>query len=329
MRNVEAARRPHIGFKLPNCGGVLCETEWARPDTILELAGLAHELGYDSVWLHDHLLTPRELQHLSQPRFYEPMTVMAAVAGAVPEIKVGVATLMLPLRDPVLLAKQVMTMEHFFPGRTIIGVGLGQYESEFQAFGTDSYRSRGRVANEHLNIIEALFAEGPATVSGTSRSVVEAEAYPKPDARHGPIIWIGGNSDAAAKRAARYGSAWISSGALSPQEVEDQMLSIRPQRQPFHAVLTATVARDDLPAERAEPGEHRIHQHSSVIAGDAAAVSQQIRRYMASGVSHFLLTFRSSDLDALRAQMRWFISDVLPLVDQAAADTEHEAMRST
>lgn len=327
MPTSEPMERPHFGFKLPNCGGVLCETDWARPDTILELAGLARELGYDSVWLHDHLLTPRELQHLSQPRFYEPMTVMAAVAGAVPEIQVGVATLILPLRDPVLLAKQVVTMEHFFPGRTIIGVGLGQYESEFQAFGTDSYRSRGRVANEHLDIIEALLAEGPATVTGTSRSVVEAEAYPKPGSADAPTIWIGGNSDAAAKRAARYGTGWISSGALSPQDVEAQMSAIQPQRQPFHAVLTATVAREDLPAQPDAPGEHRIHQHASVIAGDAAHVARQVRSYVAAGVSHFLLTFRSADLDAVRAQMRWFISDVAPLVDGTQA--EREAIRTT
>lgn len=319
--------RPHFGFKLPNCGGVLCETDWARPETILELAATAHELGYDSVWLHDHLLTPRELQHLTQPPFYEPMTVMSAVAAAVPEVKVGVATLILPLRDPVLLAKQIMTMEHFFPGRTIIGVGLGQYESEFQAFGSDSYRSRGRVANEHLDIIEALLAEGPATVTGASRSVVEAEAYPKPTPGEGPTIWVGGNSDAAAKRAARYGTGWISSGALSPQDVEAQMDSIQPQREPFHAVLTATVAREVAPAEAEESGEHRIHQHASVIAGDAAHVAGQIGSYHEAGVSHFLLTFRSADLDAVRAQMRWFMSDVLPLVDEGRA--QQEPMRAT
>jgi len=324
---MSSAGRPHFGFKLPNCGGVLCETDWARPETIVELAGLARELGYDSVWLHDHLLTPGELKHLSEPRFYEPMTVMAAVAGAVPDIKIGVATLILPLRDPVLLAKQIMTMEHFYPGRTIIGVGLGQYESEFQAFGTDSYRSRGRVANEHLDIIEALLAEGPATVTGTSRSVVEAEAHPKPGAGDAPTIWVGGNSDAGARRAARYGTGWISSGALSPNDIEAQMDTIQPQRQPFHAVLTATIVREDAPAAADEPGEHRIHQHASVIAGDAANVASQIGSYVAAGVSHFLLTFRSADLDAVRAQMRWFISDVAPLVDESPA--QREPVRTT
>ena len=105
------ATRPHIGFKLPNCGGVMCNVEWATPANVVRLAGMARDLGYDSVWLHDHTVTPRELQHLDEPPFYEPLVVMAAIAGQVPDIVVGVATLILPFRDPVLLTKQMLYLE--------------------------------------------------------------------------------------------------------------------------------------------------------------------------------------------------------------------------
>ena len=315
-------RMPHFGFKLPNCGGVLCEVEWATPTTILELARYARELGYESVWLHDHLLTPRELRHLERPPFYEPLVAMAAIAGAVPEIQVGVATIILPFRDPVVFAKQAVTLDRFFPKRMVFGLGLGQYESEFDAFGADTYKSRGRVANDYLAVIEALMAAGPATVTTPSRSVTDAEMNPKGTFPVEPPIWIGGNSEPAAKRAARFGCGWIFSGALSPGEAQDRLGSLQLPQRRFDVVLTATVARDDRAGSAAAEQEHRIHQHSSVVTGDAAAAAEQIEAYVGAGVTHFLLTFRSGGMDTLRSQMEWFQQDVVPLLAYRQSTSE-------
>ena len=302
----------HIGFKLPNCGGVMCQVDWARPETMLELARLARELRYDSVWLHDHTVTPRELQHLDQPPFYEPLVVMGALAAQVPDLKIGVATLILPFRDPVILTKQIVTLDRFFPGRFIVGLGLGQYESEFHAFGVDTYRSRGKLANEYLDIIEALLGDDAATVEGSFRSVRDARLYPKADFPNEPPVWIGGNSVPALKRAGRYGAGWIFSGALGPSEVREQLAAVvdRPDR--FDVVLTATVAREEAALTAADEDGHRIHQHASAMSGSAEEVAIQMGEYITAGVSHFLLTFRSTDLEMVRSQMRWFADEVRP-----------------
>jgi alkanesulfonate monooxygenase SsuD/methylene tetrahydromethanopterin reductase-like flavin-dependent oxidoreductase (luciferase family) len=309
---IDAPRRgPHIGFKLPNCGGVMCEVAWANPNTILELAGLASELRFDSVWLHDHTVTPRELQHLDQPPFYEPLVVMAALASQIGDIEIGVATLILPFRDPVILTKQIITLERFFPRRFIFGLGLGQYESEFESFGVDTYRSRGKVANEYLEIMKALMDGGGASVSGAFRSVRDAHMFPKGSFPTEPPIWIGGNSAPAMQRAARYGRGWIFSGALAPGNAREQLDTLAEAPRPFDVVLTATVARQDGLSADGEDGHH-IHQHSSVMAGSADEVARQIGDYVAAGVTYFLLTFRSSDLAAVESQMRWFATEVRP-----------------
>ena len=305
---------PQVGFKLPNCGGILCEPGWARPQTILRLAGLAREMDYDSLWLHDHLLTPRELRGLPEPRFYEPMVVMAALAGAVPDMTIGVATLIAPLREPVLLYKQMVALEHFFPGRTIVGIGVGQYESEFEAFGTPTYRQRGRITNEYLELMQALSRQEAATFTGTQRSVTDAATYPKLVFGTQPPIWIGGNSEAAVDRARRYGSGWICSSALTPADVRARLAHLAADSPRLDVALTATVANADIGGTR--EGAAGTHKHSSVIVGSADTVAARLGDYVDAGIGHLLLTFRSPDLDALQAQLRWFAADVRPQLDQ-------------
>lgn len=304
-----------FGFKLPNCSGVMCEPEWARPETIIELASLAHEVGFDSVWLHDHILTPRELQHIDEPHFYEPITLMSALAAAVPRIQLGVATLILPFRDPVLLAKQIVTLERLFPGRILVGLGIGQFESEFEAFGGTPYNKRGKVANEYLDIIRSLLDDGSTSFEGEFRSVTGAVAYPKPTAAGQPEIWIGGDSTAGAQRARRYGQAWIVSQAVSLDTITAGLTPAPDSAErPVNGVLSGAVTNPELsglaPAEEDDP--HRIHSHRRRIEGDAAAVAESIRHYVDAGVVHFLLTFASDGLESLKRQMRWFAAEVRP-----------------
>jgi alkanesulfonate monooxygenase SsuD/methylene tetrahydromethanopterin reductase-like flavin-dependent oxidoreductase (luciferase family) len=306
-----------IGYKLPNCGGVLCEPEWARPKTILDLAALANSLDFDSVWLHDHTVTPQELQHLHEPHFYESVTLMGILGASVPRIRIGIGTLILPLRDPVILTKQLVTLGEFFPDRIIAGIGLGRFESEFLAFGSDDYHSRGKVANEYLDVMQALLREPSATVSGQFRSVTGARVYPKPSSGS-PSIWIGGDSPAAARRARRYGSAWIVSRNVS-------LADITAQRQPqedsldetaVDVVVTAAVENPQL-SGKGNDESHNIHASSTRLRGDPSLVATKLREYIDAGVTQFMLSFAAVDVDAVKAQMRWFASEVRPLLEPA------------
>lgn len=309
-----------IGFKLPNCGGVLCQPEWATPDTIHDLAGRAARLAFDAVWLHDHLVTPRELRHLGALSFYEPLITMAALAQAHPRLDVGVATVVLPLRDPLLLAKQIGTLDGFFPGRLIFGLGAGRYESEFEAVGLDVFARRGKVSKEYLEIIGALRSDDPVTYRGTYRQLTDVSMHPQSTSPDRSPVWYAGNSPVAAQRAGRYADGWIGA-TMAPDEFSAVIGPMLAARQAaglatdgFSIAVSATVERVRTGMLGRPDGE--LHQHASTITGSTARIVEQLNQFAAIGATHFLLSLRAGALDQLHDDMEWFASEVMPRIQR-------------
>ncbi|BCB89906.1 LLM class flavin-dependent oxidoreductase [Phytohabitans suffuscus] len=308
---------PTFGFKLPNCGGMMARPEWTTPANILRLARRAAELGFDSVWLHDHYVAPREYDHLPLVPALDPLTVMSYVTAAVPGITVGTAALVLPLREPVALAKQMVTVSEFAPGRVVFGVGAGQYESEFEAFGSTAFGRRGKVVEESLTLIGRLMSEDRITFDGEFRQLRDARIQPLPATR--PPIWVAGNAPPAIRRAARHGDGWICAARAEP-EVAELVRLARTSREkagggPFTVALSTTVAR----AERGGRSGPKLHEHKHNITGDAAAVAAAIDRYAEAGVDHVILTFATDTLDALVEDMQWFAENVVGVTAGRAA----------
>lgn len=307
------------GYKLPSCGGVLCPPEWANPSTIDELASAALGAGFELLWLHDHLLLPQELSHLDRPNFFEPLITATRLASVFPRAIIGIATVVLPFREPVLLAKQIATMGTFYPGRIIIGLGIGRYESEFEAAGHDLFHVRGKVADEYLEIIRALFEQHSVDHEGTHRRLRGAVMYPKP-APGDPALWIAGNSPAGARRAGRFGDGWIAA-AVPPAEVSALLASIQEGRptaapRPFTVALSATIKRSEGGGDHAPDGG--LHTHASAISGDAAKVAAELAEYVSIGVTHFLLSLGVGSLERVHEDIDWFASEVIPLVGRVA-----------
>jgi alkanesulfonate monooxygenase SsuD/methylene tetrahydromethanopterin reductase-like flavin-dependent oxidoreductase (luciferase family) len=305
-----------FGLKLPNCGGILCPPEFADPATIDRIASAAVDAGFDSVWLHDHMAVPAELAHLERPDFLEPLVVASHLATAFPSLTVGFAAIVLPFRDPVLLAKQITTLATFNPGRVIAGVGIGRYESEFEALGLDSYHRRGAVSDEWLTIIRALLdGERAVTIDGPTRQLREAVVYPKRRGPSDPAIWVAGNSRPGALRAARFGDGWLTA-AVPVDEVLEMRAVIDKARggvtTPFTLALSATVKRSR--GSEAEVDGHRLHTHTSAIQGDTDAVAEQLSGYTVAGVTHFVLSLGTGPLDALLEDVAWFGVEVRPRV---------------
>ncbi len=307
-----------LGFKLPNCAGVICEPEWATPVNIDRLALHAHELGFDSLWFHDHLLTPSELDRIPEPNFYEPLVAMARVATLVPGVTIGVATIVVPLREPVLMAKQLMTLERFFPGRIVFGIGSGRYESEFDRFGSDDWHKRGRVTDEFINLMRATFEPGPTSFAGDFRSLHAATIYPKPTGAP-PPIWVGGNSTAALRRTARIGDGWVPGGAnlARVREGRDELYALLeaagrdPATVPIAVSLTIEPIRGDTVGFD-DPHKRGLHAHVDRLAGTAPQVIDQLAAFADAGASHFLLSFRATEIPELMDNMAWFSQEVAP-----------------
>src|ERR1051326_697106 len=152
-------RALNVGFKLPNCGGVMCPPEWANVTTVISLAEEAAALGFDSLWLQDHVVTPLEMEDLTDPPFLDPFVVSMRLAALLPKVCIGVATYILPLREPLTFTKQLVTAAAFYPGRFIAGFGSGRYRSEFERYGNDLFDQRDKVLKEYLDLMRLLLTE--------------------------------------------------------------------------------------------------------------------------------------------------------------------------
>ena len=178
----------------------------ARP---AELARRAEDLGYRAAWLPDHLIPPGAFGDVFGG-VYEPLVTLAHIAARTDRIRLGTSVLIVPLREPFALAKQVATLDALSGHRLDLGVGSGWNEPEFAEVGAD-FGSRGKRTDATLDLLAELFRTGRGPGGGYFE--------PRPA---GPVpITVGGNSDVALRRAARIGSGWMSAG-LSPEEVGER-----------------------------------------------------------------------------------------------------------
>jgi probable F420-dependent oxidoreductase len=309
-----------FGYKLPNCAGVLCEPDWATPDNLMRLGRLAATLGFSSLWFHDHLLAPLEV-NIAAPNFYEPLISIAHLANVLPGMTFGVATLVVPLRDPVLLARQLTTLNAFHPGRVILGVGVGRYKSEFEASGSDAFHRRGRMATEALELIRALWRDDDVDFAGEFYKTSGARHFPKVTAANRMPIWVGGNAPAAIKRAAKLGDGFLPAARTAAELRADcdllrrELEHLGRDSEAFPIGLSLTVDLRQAGEHEAEDLEERgMHGHASsrIVSGGPAQVLDKMRELASVGIGHFALSFRAASLQQLEDRMTLFASDVQP-----------------
>jgi len=161
------------------------------------------ELGYDSVWVWDHMLLGVE------PNFpiIDSLTVLTGIAARTTRIKMGTGILVLPLRNAVALAKQLSSMDQLSQGRLVMGMASGWYKREFDAMGIP-FEKRGKIMDENLEILRRLWTEPSVTGDYMNHKLSKAVMYPKPVQSQIPLL-IGGYVDRVLKRAAVEGDGWL------------------------------------------------------------------------------------------------------------------------
>ncbi len=180
----------------------------APASDITRVAQAADGLGYDWVTVPEHIIIPDEMAEVMGPRYPEGWTAAAFLAGATKRIRVLTYVLVLPYRNPVMLAKQVATADFLSGGRVILGAAVGHMQREFELLGVP-FHERGRLTDEYLQaMIELWTGERPA-FQGKHVQFERVVFEPKPVQKPYPPIWIGGNSRPAMRRAAMYGDGWI------------------------------------------------------------------------------------------------------------------------
>jgi len=212
-----------FGVHLPNCSEALVyPVGFAGHDSMVKIAQEAESLGYDSVWANDHMTTQKYVKELSDepPNYYEPLVTHAVLAEATEKIKLGTSVVALPMRNPVILAKQVATLDVLSGGRLILGLGSGAYAEEFQALNPHlPTKARSKIMDESVAALNMLLTQRNASFEGEYVKFKDVEMYPKPLQKPLPT-WICGNSINGIRRTAESGTGW-SPATLLPEEVRE------------------------------------------------------------------------------------------------------------
>ncbi len=201
------------GAILPNVGPL------AHIDSLARIAQNAEHLGYDGVFLSDHIAIPSDLRSAypyrsdgrfpltTSDRILEPVTTLAYLAAVTSRLQLGFSVLVLPYRHPVLNAKMLGTLDVISNGRLIVGAGVGWMAEEFAALDSN-FEARGAVTDEHIALLKAFWTNPEPNVRGTHYSVAGVGMAPSPVSKPHPPIWTGGISPPALRRAATIADGW-------------------------------------------------------------------------------------------------------------------------
>ena len=264
------------------------------PDFLRRLVELGDRYGYDSIWLSDRIVSDRFS--------LEPMVALSMVAAWSDRMKFGTSVLALPLRNPVVLAKQIATLDFLSQGRCFPAVGLGGEEiEEYEACGVPK-EDRSKRTDEAIVLMRRLWEEDNVTHEGQFFTCHNVSITPKTCFKPSPPVWIGGRSPAAARRVGRVGDGWLVSGATTEEishgrdivfetaakyerEIEEDHIGmllgyyICPDRD-------KAVAQTHQYVTRHRP-DVNFTEYSAL--GDADEVSEVIQRYVDAGASKFVV----------------------------------------
>jgi probable F420-dependent oxidoreductase len=177
------------------------------PEALVDLAVEAEQSGFDSVWVNHHVINVGYIaERLDDRPYYDALTVLGWVGARTERVRLGTSVLVMPYLHPMVLAKELATLDRLSGGRVIAGLGVGSLPEENQILGVD-YDDRGARSDEFIEVLRALWADGPADYRGRYYQMDGVVASPKP-AQTPLEMWIGGSGAPARARAARFGQGW-------------------------------------------------------------------------------------------------------------------------
>ena len=299
-----------IGISL---GDGALDTE--SPDSVLEFIDLCESWDIDSVWVSDRIAAPKPT--------LDPIVFMAYLASRMRNMKFGTSALVLPTRHPVVLAKQLATLDFLCKGRLLLVVGLGGDDSrDFEAVGVRK-EERGKRGDEAIVLMKKLWSEEKVNFDGQFYSAHDLTLLPRPYQKGGPPVWVGGRSNAALRRAGRLADGWLVS-SVTPEEVAAGIEGIRTHaaeagrevpEDHYGVLVPYLIASSREEAERlAGPSIRRRQdlapQEYSAL-GTAEHVRERLREYIAAGATKFVMR-PYGPKESLPKQVEILAKEVIP-----------------
>lgn len=296
-----------LGYSIPSNQG------FEKVDELIDLATQADGLGFDSLWASEHLFHSAYIaDRLDNLPYFEPLTILTAVAMATKRARLGTSVLVLPWHDPARLGKTVATLDHISKGRVDLGVGVAMTEDEFKNLGVD-FKTRGRRMNEILAALQALWTEEVPTFEGEFYRYEGLKFSPKPLQKPYPPILVGGSSKAALRRTAKFGDGWHTL-RQSPAQVGAALPELRE--------MTSAAGRDpnalrisiSIPIMFAQDGSSRPPEERTSLKGSPAEIAETIKAFAAAGVGEMSISHASRRKGDHEDVLQRIAEEVMPLV---------------
>jgi probable F420-dependent oxidoreductase len=320
-----------ISTALHNCReGRLTPVRTVTPEWMREVAREADRLGYYSLWLNEFLDTDPKVRAASDvtPYYYDALVTIADAAARTERIRFLTSTLVLPLHHPLLLARQLATLDAFTNGRVSLGIGLGGTPEEFKRLrGELTKVHRGRMMDEYVEAIRALLEHDKASFEGTYASFRDVEIAPRPVQRRLPIF-MAGHAAGVFQRLAAHGDGWIDS-STAPDEIAATIGRIGELRssmgrdgavevaRQFYVAIGRTEAEAEEIADSTDTGADkaaraRLTGVDRTLIGTPDAIAGRIADYVAAGVTEVCAIFFASTASDVVRQMTLFAEEVTP-----------------
>lgn len=286
-----------VGILLNNFGGFPETGRGAR--ACVDLAREAERLGFDSVWVTDHVVLPMERRtpyphnasghfpYTGDQEIFEPLTLMAALATATERVEIGVSVLVIPYRHPLLTAKMVATADQLSGGRILLGAGVGWLRDEFEALGLPAvaYERRGAVTMDYLRAMQTAWtAEDGAAHEGEFVRFEAVGTRPLPARKPHPPVWIGGQGERALRRTVELGQGYLAISS-NPDRLSRDTVRLRS--------LCHEAARDYQALEIAHIdalilADEVMSTEGATLVGPRSFLAGELERYAAAGLTHLV-----------------------------------------
>jgi probable F420-dependent oxidoreductase len=294
----------------------ICIPHYGKPlhiPRILDTVRRAEDLGFDSVWVTDHILVPQTLDIIYRDHMLEPLALLNYVAAITTRVKIGTSVLILPYRNPIVVAKMLATTDHLSAGRLIFGAAVGWMEPEFAALAAP-FAERGAFSDECLRLLKLLWTHEKVSYDGRYFRFQEMQASPRPLQQPHPPIWVGGNSPRARRRVAELGDGWHASSM--PLEalkagVADMRDKWARQGRPAGPALSMRIPCS-IEGISQEVLHYPPRPGRDSLTGSASAIVERLGAYQELGLQHLALEMSTQSHEATLASLEAFVSRIKP-----------------
>lgn len=307
-----------FGVSLPNFG------KFCAKDFLVRAAQEAEALGFDSLWVSDHIVIPSQktwkdsrsefrgeslAEHMKflTEDFYEPLTTLTFLSAVTKKIKLGTSCLILPYRNPMLVAKMAATLDNLSEGRLILGVSHGWIREEFDALGVP-FEKRGKLTDESIQAMMILWHDGCASFHGEFFSFNDMALSPKPAQKPHPPVWVGGHKRKAMERAVNFADGWHPT-QFTPEQMKEEKGKMSAYAKSCGKNITDFVLSMRLSLYITDAKKDSSPRRPCT--GTLDEIKDDIIKYKEAGVTHFVFDVLGKTQEKFLETMKTFAEKIM------------------